>query len=154
MAGGSCWVQGAASKRTDAIHLLIPRFCRAEFGVIFKNFGLANFRKIIAGEFLSEFSERNFPGNSSALFLQGSRPLPPKNSCTKFTPKIVGILLQFHFLDPPFFWFSRRFSACGRDQHLFCAGISPYHLRTYTRNLGNGKAPALAPDLVLPSRHV
>ena len=35
------------------------------------------------------------------LVFQGFR-LPPKNSLSKFTPKLVGIPLQFHFLEPIF----------------------------------------------------
>ena len=40
----------------------------------------------------------------------------PKNSRQKFTSRIVGIPLQFHFLEPKIY--SRRFSAYGGDQHL------------------------------------
>ena len=38
----------------------------------------------------------------------------PKNSRPKFTSRIVGIPLQFHFLEPKIY--SRRFSAYGGDQ--------------------------------------
>ena len=48
-----------------------------------------------------------FPQNFSALFFQGFRPPPPQ----KFTPKLVSIPLQFHFLEPKIY--SRRFSAYG-----------------------------------------
>ena len=40
----------------------------------------------------------------------------PKNSRPKFTSRIVGIPLQFHFLEPNIY--SRRFSAYGGDQNL------------------------------------
>ena len=43
-----------------------------------------------------------------------SPPPPPK----KFTPKLVGIPLQLHFLKPK--CFSRRFSAYRGDQDVFC----------------------------------
>ena len=45
----------------------------------------------------------------------------PKNSRPKFTSRIVGIPLQFHFLEPKIY--SRRFSAYGGDQ-LICALIT------------------------------
>ena len=38
-----------------------------------------------------------------------------KKSRPKFTSRIVGIPLQFHFLEPKIY--SRRLSACGGDQH-------------------------------------
>ena len=38
----------------------------------------------------------------------------PKNSRLKFTPSVLGIPLQFHFLGPKII--SRRFSAYGGDQ--------------------------------------
>ena len=63
---------------------------------------------------------RFFSANFSALFFQDFRP-PPKKSRPKFTPRIVGSPLQFHFLKPNFY--SRRFSAYGGDHKV--AGFSP-----------------------------
>ena len=40
----------------------------------------------------------------------------PKSSRPKFTSRIVGIPLQFHFLEPNIY--SRRFSAYGGNQHV------------------------------------
>ena len=53
------------------------------------------------------------------LVFQCSGPPPPtqkKKWRPKFTPKLVGIPLQFHFLEPKMF--SRRFSAYGGDQQI------------------------------------
>ena len=47
----------------------------------------------------------------------------PKNSHPKFTSRIVGIPLQFHFLEPKIY--SRRFSACGGDQKIAGKVCSP-----------------------------
>ena len=83
-------------------------------------FGPANFRKIAtAGEFLSEFWWRIFrPGFSR---VSGH----PKNSRPKFTPRIVGIPLQFHFLEPKVY--SRRFSAYGGDQEFLLVSLGEGH---------------------------
>ena len=79
-------------------HVLVPTWCRADLGWIFY-FCLANFRKI-AGEFLSESWRRILIANFSALFYRASGH--PKNSRPKFTSRIVGTPLQFHFLNPKF----------------------------------------------------
>ena len=89
--------------------LSILRFGRADLGRI-SYFGLATFRRV-AHTFLSENVQLNFPANVSALFLEGFSPLTQK-----FTPKIVGIPLQFQSLSQK--TFSRRFYAYGRDQDL------------------------------------
>ena len=59
-------------------------------------------------------SQRILIANFSALLFQGFRS--PKNSRPKFTSRIVGIPLQFRFLEPKIY--SRRFSAYGEDQNL------------------------------------
>ena len=56
--------------------------------------------------FDSEFFGLVFPGFQAT----------PKNSRPKFTSRIVGIPLQFHFLEPKIY--SRRFSAYGGDRDL------------------------------------
>ena len=88
--------------------MLLP--FRADLGWIFY-FGTANFRKI-AGEFLSEFWWRIF----QPCFPRVSGH--PKHSRPKFTSRIVGIPLQFHFFEPKIY--SRRFSADGGDQKIAC----------------------------------
>ena len=93
-------------------HVLIPRFCRADLGLLFY-LGLANLRTF-AGKFLSEFFQRIFPANLSALLLQASGP--PKNSHPKFTPKLAGTPLQLQIFEPNVF--SRRYSALSEDSHV------------------------------------
>ena len=76
--------------------------------------GSTNFRKI-AGEFLSGFDGEFFPQNVRPCFSRISPPPPQKKTFTpKFTSRIVGIPLQFHFLKPKIY--SRRFSAFWGDQ--------------------------------------
>ena len=82
---------------------MIPRFCRAVWGEFF----------------ILEFVGLFFPG------LQA----PPKNSRPKFAPKLVGIPLQFHFLEPKIE--SRRFSACGGGGDRKMIRSSPNLLRTF-----------------------
>ena len=93
--------------------ILIPRFCRTDLG--WKVYlGLAKFRTI-AGEFLSEFSQRIYPANFSAFFLQGFRP-PQKNRAQNSRPNIC-----LHSSPISHYWtqhFSRRFSACGGNQQI------------------------------------
>ena len=57
----------------------------------------------------------NFDGEFFGLVFPGFQATQ-KNSCPKFTSRIVGIPLQFHFLEPKIY--SRRFSAYGGDQYL------------------------------------
>ena len=59
-------------------------------------------------KFDSEFFGLVFPG------LQATQNSPPK-----FTSRIVGNPLQFHFLEPKIY--SRRFSAYGGDQDFIWA---------------------------------
>ena len=73
-------------------------------------FGLANLGKLPVN-FSAKFDGKFFPGSFRPRFSRASAP-PPQ----KFTPEIVGFLLQFHVLEPK--WFSRRFSACGQEQHV------------------------------------
>ena len=61
-------------------------------------------QRILMANFDSEFSGLVFSRVSGH----------PKNSRPKFTSRIVGILLQFHFLEPKIY--SQRFSAYGGDQ--------------------------------------
>ena len=61
--------------------------------------------------FVCEFFDLAFSGSQA----------PPKNSPPKFTPRIVGIPLQFHFLKPQIY--SRRFSAYWGDPILFYPGV-------------------------------
>ena len=65
--------------------------------------------------FDSEFFGLVFPGFQAT----------PKHSRPKFTSRIVGIPLQFHFLEPKMY--SRRFSAHGGDQHLTADGNAYQH---------------------------
>ena len=63
-----------------------------------------------------------------------------KNSRPKFTSRIVGIPLQFHFLEPKIY--SRRFSAYGGDQQFLKkrsenAGANENLLCAFPRNSGN-----------------
>ena len=60
-----------------------------------------------SANFDSEFFGVVFPGASGH----------PKNSRPKFTSRIVGISLQFHFLEPKLY--SWRFAAYGGDQDFF-----------------------------------
>ena len=60
----------------------------------------------------------NFDSEIFSLVFPGFQA-HPKNSRPKFTSRIVGIPLQFHFLEPKIY--SRRFSACGGDQKLGAA---------------------------------
>ena len=64
-------------------------------------------QRILMANFLREFFGLVFSRASG----------PPKNSCPKFTARIVRIPLQFHFLEPN--TFSRRFSASGGDQQFY-----------------------------------
>ena len=91
-----------------------------------KSWGRGSAERICGNFFLAWRILGELPANFSAnfdcrFFLQIFRPcfstvsgLPPKNSRPKFTPEIVAIPLQFHFLEPKMF--SRRFSAYGGDQ--------------------------------------
>ena len=94
-------------------NLLVPTLCRADLGWIF-HFGPAKFwencqrisQRILMANFDSEIFGLVFPGFQ----------VTPKSSRPKFTSRIVGIPLQFLFLEPKIY--SRRFSAYGRDQNL------------------------------------
>ena len=64
-------------------------------------------------------SQRNLMANFDSEFFGLVFPgfqAHPKNSRPKFTSRIVGIPLQFHFLEPKIY--SRRFSAYVRDQQF------------------------------------
>ena len=74
-----------------------PEVLQSGFSV---NFFLA---RRIFGKLPANFSA-HFDGNFSAKFDGKFFPqFFPKNSRPKFTPRIVGIPLQFHFLEPPIF---------------------------------------------------
>ena len=92
--------------------LVDPKVMQGGFGLIFYS-GLANLGKI-NGEFLREFFQRIFLANYF------SRLQPPQKNSPKFTPKTVGIPLQFHFwafLGPTSF--HAVFCAYGGDQHWY-----------------------------------
>ena len=57
----------------------------------------------------------NFDSEFFGLVFPGFQPTQ-KNSRPKFTSRIVGIPLQFHFLEPQIY--SRRFSAYGGNQEM------------------------------------
>ena len=76
-------------------------------------------QRVLMAIFFCEFFGLVFPGFRA----------PTKNSRPKFTPRIVGFPLQFHFLEPK--TCSRRFSAYGGDQGL-CKIWAP-HSRPVTR---------------------
>ena len=77
----------------------------------------------LSANFNGEFRWRIFPRiyRPSSCFSRVSAPPPPKHlfHAPKFTPRIVGILLQLTFFEPKSS--SRRFSACGRDQLGDCS---------------------------------
>ena len=87
--------------RTELYHFRIvePELLQSRFGVIF--LGPANFRTN-SDEFLSEFNDELFPRIFGLVF-PGSQTPPKQNSRPKFTPRSVGILLQFHFSNPKMF---------------------------------------------------
>ena len=60
----------------------------------------------------------NFDSEFSAFFFQGFQATQ-KLSRPKFTSRLVGIPLQFHFLEPKIY--SRRFSAYGGDRNFSSA---------------------------------
>ena len=67
----------------------------------------------IVGKLPANFSA-NFAGEFFSLVFPRFQATP-KKSRPKFTSRIVGIPLQFHFLEPKIY--SRRFSAYGGDQN-------------------------------------
>ena len=85
------------SLRFPASQVVDPKVLQSILGVNFYNlkFGLANFRKIAGEFFLMPNSDSKFIG---LVFSRVSGP--PENSRPKFTPKLVGIPLEFHFLEP------------------------------------------------------
>ena len=87
--------------------------------------------------------------NFSALLFQGFRP--PKKFTPKFTSRIVGTPLQFHFLEPKIY--SRRFSAYGGDQDLAfslktVSAFLKHAFREVTSGFCKGTVPGAPP---LPS---
>ena len=119
-----CRIRSRESQTEVGRLLLVPTLCRADLGWIFY-FGPANFRKI-AGEFLSEFWWRIFLAKFSALFLSGLQATQKIHALIS-RPEIVGIPLQFHFLEPEIY--SRRFSAYGEGQLLCLCVSQPQTLR-------------------------
>ena len=105
---GVCRASGEGdrnSPRLHPLHLLIPRLCRADLRRFFKTWPgelLENCRQISQRILMANFVRKYFPG------LQAPPP-PQQKKRPTFTPKIVGIPLQFHCLEPTIF--SLRFSA-------------------------------------------
>ena len=97
-----------------AHHFSSLRFCRADLGrfFFFAWRVLGNLPTNCSANFDGDFFQRLF----RPCFSRESATPPKKNSRSKFTPKLVGIPLQFHFLIV-----SRWFSAYGGDQ-LFVIG--------------------------------
>ena len=99
------WFANATSPWADA-NFLSPRFCRVDLGwtfyLVWRIWGRL---------------PANFSANLSEIFPQIFQPCFSSVSgpSQQFTPKIFGILLQFHFLKPKNY--SRRFSACWGDQN-------------------------------------
>ena len=63
----------------------------------------ANLGRKIAGEFLSESSQQNFPANFRPCFSRVSGPPPPKKYTPKIHAKIVVISFQIHIFEPNIF---------------------------------------------------
>ena len=105
--GGWVWADG----------FLIPRFCRADLGCMFY-FGLANLGNCqrISQRILMAIFFRKFFG---LVFFPGFQA-PRKKSRPRFTPRIVGIPLQFHFLEPKCFFVHADFLLTGEIKVLSC----------------------------------
>ena len=85
-----------------------------------------------SSQIYQRISSANFFCEFFGLASPGFQPLPPpkKNSPPKFTPRFVGIPLQFRFFEHEHF--PRRFCACGGDQQVMrclcdCDGDSQRH---------------------------
>ena len=81
-------------------------------------------------KFSANFDGEKFPQIFRPCFFQGLQA-PPK----KVTPKIVGIPLQFHFLEPKIV--SHRFSAFGEDHELESGNAAGAFLQTPATVLDN-----------------
>ena len=97
-----CWSRGPAE-----------RMWGETFNSVRRNSGKlpANFSANLDGEFI--------PRTFRPCFSRVSGPPPLKIHAQDSHPKIVGVPLQFHFLDPQFF--PRRFSAYRGDQQMLRA---------------------------------
>ena len=93
-------IAGPSVVSANAASNFDPEVLRSGFGFIFY-FGLAKFRRI-AHRFLSKFCGNFFAQIFQPCFSRAAGPpgLTLKSSPLKFTPKIVGIALQFQIFEP------------------------------------------------------
>ena len=138
--------------------LLSTRFCRADLGDFFILAQRSSGKLPVS--FSAKFDGEFFPRIFRPCFARIPGPPPPPK---KFTPRIVGIPLQFHFLEPKIY--SHRLSAYWGDQDLRFPNqlgsvswplVSDCKLRTHRPLIGKvvttseKSAREVEPSLIIP----
>ena len=120
------------------VRFIEPKVLQSGFEITFCSLAWRILGKLPAN-FSANFDDDFLLGKFFGLVFLGLQA-PTKNSRQKFTPRIVGIPLQFHFLEPQMF--SRRFSAYGGDQRFGCESDTDSD-RAVARNAPRALGPSL-----------